>query len=80
MDAVGLNAAASSVTSDMWQGDEDKFIQTFNVGVGAIHIADVEFDASSQTYLGQVSVTISDPQTGDLLGAVTVVLNVEALF
>ena len=80
MDQVGLNAAASSVTSDMWQGDEEKFTATYNNGPGAVHIADVEFDDSTQTYLGQVSISISDPDTGDLLGAMTVGLNAEALF
>ncbi|MFQ1701695.1 hypothetical protein ACJ5NV_13995 [Loktanella agnita] len=80
MDHVGLNVAASSVTSDMWQGDEAKFTQTYSQGAGAVHIGEVEFDESSQTYLGQVSISITDPNTGDLLGAMTVGLNAEALF
>lgn len=80
MDAVGLNAAASAVTSDMWQGDEEKFTATYSVGPGATHIGNVEFDESAQTYLGQVSMAISDPETGELLGAVTVGVNAEQLF
>ncbi len=80
MDAVGLNAAASAVTSDMWQGDETKFSATYSVGPGATHIGDVEFDESAQTYLGQVSMAISDPETGELLGAMTVGVNAERLF
>ncbi|MDX8350890.1 hypothetical protein [Cognatiyoonia sp. IB215182] len=80
MDSVGLNVAASSVTSDMWQGDEAKFTETYSAGPGATHIGDVEFDESAQTYLGQVSMAISDPDTGELLGAVTVGVNAEQLF
>lgn len=80
MDQVGLNVAASGVTSDMWQGDEEKFTATYQNGAGAVHIADVEFDESTQTYLGQVSLSITDPATGDLLGAMTVGINAEALF
>ncbi|MBE0413466.1 hypothetical protein [Yoonia sp.] len=80
MDQVGLNVAVSSVTSDMWQGDEEKFTQTYEVGAGATHIAEVEFDESTHSYLAQVSISISDPQTGDLLGAMTIGLNAEALF
>lgn len=80
MDAVGLNVAASSVTSDMWQGDEEKFTATYNVGADATHVADVEFDESTQTYLGQVSMTIADPDTGAPIGAITVGVNAEALF
>lgn len=80
MDAIGLNAAASNVTSDMWQGDEEKFFATFNAGVGGTHIGDVEFDESTQAYLGQVSMPIADPETGAPLGAVTVGVNAELLF
>ena len=46
MDAQGLNVAASSVTSDYWQGDEDKFQQTYPMGPGAEHYSDIEFDES----------------------------------
>lgn len=79
MDARGLNVAASDVTSDYWQGDEAKFQQTFGVGAGAVHIGEVEFDELSQTYQGQVSVVIVDPDTNAPIGAVTVGLNAEAL-
>lgn len=80
MDQHGLNAAATAMTSDMWQGDEAKFIDTYNAGAGALHIGDVAFDESAQTYLGQISMTVSDPQTGEMLGAITVGVNAEALF
>lgn len=80
MDQTGLNVAASVVTSDMWQGDEAKFIETHDVGAGAVHISDVEFDDSAQTYLAQISISISDPETDELLGAMTVGLNAESLF
>jgi hypothetical protein len=39
----------------------------------------VEFDESTQTYQGQISVAISDPDTGDVVGAITVGVNVDAL-
>jgi hypothetical protein len=32
MDQHGLNVAASAMTSDMWQGDEAKFTETYSVG------------------------------------------------
>jgi hypothetical protein len=80
MDARGLNAAVSDVTSDFWQGDEDKFQQTFGVGAGAVHISEVELDESTQTYQAQVSLTIVDPETQAPLGALTIGVNPEALF
>ncbi len=80
MDARGLNAAASDVTSDFWQGDEAKFQETFDVGPEAVHIGEVELDESTQTYQAQVSVAIVDPVTQVLLGALTVGVNPEALY
>ena len=79
MDMHGLNVAASDVTSDYWQGDEAKFSETYGRGADASHIADVEFDESTQTYQGQISLTIVDPATGQPIGAMTVGVDAEAL-
>lgn len=78
MDAKGLNVAVSDVTSDYWQGDEDKYTQTYAVGPTAVHVSAVEFDESSQSYQAQVSFTITDPATGAAIGAATIGLNAEA--
>ncbi len=80
MDGRGLNVAASAVTSDYWQGDEAKFQETFPNGAGAFHIGEVEFDESSQSYQSQISVAIVDPATSEVVGAMTVGVNAEALF
>lgn len=77
MDNRGMNVAVSSVTSDFWQGDEDKYLQTYAKGAGGMHVSEVEFDESSQTYQVQVSFSISDVTTGAPIGAVTVGLNAE---
>ncbi|MGF1501724.1 MAG: hypothetical protein ACFBSD_07880 [Paracoccaceae bacterium] len=79
MDRVGLNVAASAVTSDYWQGDEAKWQETFAAGPGAVHISDIEFDESSQSYQSQVSVAITDPETGAPIGAATFGVAVEYL-
>lgn len=79
MDAQGLNVAASSMTSDMWQGDEAKFTATYSVGPDAVHFGDVELDESTQSYQGQISLTIVDPASGQPIGAITVGVNAEAL-
>ncbi|MGR3321453.1 MAG: PDC sensor domain-containing protein [Pseudooceanicola sp.] len=80
MDEHGLNVASSTTTSDYWQGDEAKFTESFGVGAGAMHVSEVEFDESTQSYLGQVSVPISDPDDGRVIGAITIGLNAEMLF
>ena len=78
MDDLGLNVAASDVTSDYWQGDEAKWQKTYPVGPNAIDIGDVAFDESTQTYEVQISIPVNDPGTGKPIGAVTVGLNAEA--
>jgi len=75
MDALGLNVAASGITSDFWQGDEEKFSATFPSGPGALHLGPVELDESTQVYQAQVSVTVTDPASGQAIGAITVALN-----
>ncbi|WP_050929600.1 hypothetical protein [Aestuariivita boseongensis] len=79
MDHKGLNVAVSHVTSDYWQGDEAKFTETYAIGPDAIHIGEIEFDESSQTYQSQLSFTITDPSNGEVLGAMTVGVNADAL-
>lgn len=80
MDALGLNVAASGVTSDYWQGDEAKYKNSYGQGAGALFVDAVEFDESSQTYQGQISISLTDPDTGELVGAMTIGLNAEAFF
>jgi len=79
MDAQGLNVAASSMTSDMWQGDEAKHSETYSVGPDAVHFSNIEFDESTQTYQGQISLTITDPETGLAIGAITIGIDAESL-
>ena len=76
MDGKGLNVGQSDVTSDYWQGDEDKWQKTFLAGAGAVHVSEVEFDESSQTYQSQFSMPIVDPATSTVIGAVTVGVDV----
>src|SRR3990172_219575 len=69
MDNLGANVALSDKTTDYWQGDEAKFIKSYNNGKGAVFVDDVKFDDSTQTYLVQVSVPVKD---GDnVIGAIT---------
>ncbi len=79
MDARGLNVAASDVTSDYWQGDEAKFTETYPMGPGAAHFSEIEFDDSTQSYQAQISITITDPDTGSPIGAMTVGVTADAL-
>ena len=77
MDNKGANVAMTDKTSDYWQGDEEKFTESFKGGTGALHISDVEFDDSSQSYLVQVSVPVMDG--GKAIGAITFGIDVDAV-
>jgi hypothetical protein len=79
MDNKGLNVAQSVETSDYWQGDEAKWQETYLVGPDALHISEVEFDDSTGFYQSQASFSITDPATGEVIGAVTFGINVQNL-
>ena len=79
MDNRGLNVGQSDVTSDYWQGDEAKWQKTYQAGADAIFIDEVEMDESTQTFQSQLSMSIVDPATGEVIGAITVGVNVDAL-
>mgnify|MGYP000418400975 FL=1 len=79
MDNKGLNVAQSVETSDYWQGDEAKWQETYSVGADALHISEVEFDDSTGFYQSQASLAITDPATGEVIGAVTFGINVQNL-
>ena len=79
MDDKGLNVGQSDVTSDYWQGDEAKWQKTFSAGPAAIFVDKVDQDESTQKFQTQVSMSIVDPATKAVIGAVTVGLDVETL-
>lgn len=79
MDNRGLNVGQSDVTSDFWQGDEAKWKNTYLVGPDAMFIDEIEHDESTQTFQSQLSMSIKDPATGEVIGAITVGIDVEAL-
>ena len=79
MDRFGLNVAISDPTSDYYQGDEAKYQDTYLKGPGAVHVSEVEFDESTQKYQTQVSMTVTDPEDGNPIGAVTFGIDLSVL-
>jgi len=78
-DSLGLNVAAAEPTSDMWQGDEDKFTKVFPNGPDAVLYGEVELDESTQAYQAQISVPLVDPASKALVGTLTVAVNADTL-
>jgi hypothetical protein len=79
MDKFGLNVGQSSVTSDYWQGDEDKFLKTYAVGPDAVFIDEPEYHDETRTWRAQVNFTIVDPATRAAIGAATAEINLTEL-
>lgn len=79
IDAKGLSIGESEVSSDYWQGDELKWQKTYLVGSGVLFVDRPEKDESTQMLQSQASMTISDPKTGQPIGAITVGINLDAL-
>ena len=79
MDNKGLNVGQSDMTSDYWQGDEAKWQKTYKGGPDAIHIGDVEQDESTQRFQSQLSLPVVDSASKEVIGAVTIGIDVESL-
>lgn len=77
MDNKGLNVGISDPTSDYYQGDEAKWQETYLKGSESIHVSDVEFDDSSQSFQFQISFTVSDKNKA--IGTLTVGVDAEVL-
>ena len=59
-DNQGANVAISRLTSDYWQGDETKWIDSFNNGNGNVVIGDPKFDTSTGAMQIHVSIPVID--------------------
>jgi len=76
MDKHGLNVAISDPTSDYYQGDEAKWLETYLVGPDAVHVGELEYDESTGKVQTQVSMSIVDPEDPEeAIGAVTFGVN-----
>lgn len=76
MNARGLNVGISEPTSDYWQGDEDKWRWTYLKGKGAMFVDTAGVDPSTGIRQRQISLTITDPRTGQPIGAIAIGIRV----
>ncbi len=77
MDNQGANVAMTNKTSDYWQGDEEKFTESFKGGAGEVYVAKPKFDESAQAYLVQISIPVK--AEGKTIGVITVGVNLDEL-
>ncbi|MDF3013723.1 MAG: hypothetical protein K0Q78_1927 [Cellvibrio sp.] len=57
-DARGLNVAISDMTSDYWQGDEEKFTEVFSKPADTMHFGEINYDESTKRFQLQLSVPL----------------------
>ncbi|QTN45873.1 transporter substrate-binding domain-containing protein [Ectopseudomonas mendocina] len=79
-DQSGQLVAISEITSDYWQADEDDFQQAQRLAPGQVHIGNIEYDGSTQSFQSKVSAPIHDPEDGRLLGVLSLGINIETAF
>jgi hypothetical protein len=70
MDDQGGVVGENNLTSDYWQGDEEKWTGSFNKGKGGVDAGKEKFDKSANATIQQVSLPIID-KGGKVIGAVT---------
>jgi hypothetical protein len=76
-DNQGANVALTEKTSDYWQGDEAKFIKSFQGGQGTLFLSEIDFDDSTQTYLVQASIPVQDG--GQTIGVLVIGIDLDKL-
>jgi hypothetical protein len=76
-DNQGANVAAFPATSDYWQGDEDKWSNSFNGSNGQIVLGPLKLDESTNTVAAQVSAPVLD--RGKTIGVLVVGVTINYL-
>jgi hypothetical protein len=77
MDNQGALVCMTQKTSDYWQGDEPKWIDSFKGGAGETVVSKREYDQSTKSTLLHVSVPIMDQ--GKAIGVLCVGINLTKL-
>ncbi len=74
MGQKGLAIAVSPKTTDLWQGDEAKWIETYSKGPTAFHADKVKKDESTNKWQEQISKTMII--NGTSMGALTIGIDI----
>jgi hypothetical protein len=76
-DARGLNVAISNMTSDYWQGDEEKFTEVFTKPVNTMYFGEINYDESTKRFQLQLSVPLYTEEKFEPLGVMVFGVDVE---
>lgn len=76
-DERGLNFAISDMTSDYWQGDEEKFTEVFGQPANTIHFGPINYDESTKRFQLQLSVPLYAEENAEPQGVMVFGVDVE---
>ena len=74
-DHQGVNVCMTAKTGDYWQGDEAKFWNSYNGGIGSVFVDEIEEDGGKM--ISQVSVPVMSK--GRAIGHMTIAVDVDKL-
>lgn len=78
-DARGLNVAISDMTSDYWQGDEEKFKEAYGKPATTQYFGDISYDESTKRFQIHLSVPLYAEETFEPLGVMIFGVDVEKI-
>jgi len=78
-DARGLNAAISDMTSDYWQGDEEKFTRVFATPPNTLYFSGISYDESTRHFQLQISTPLYGQSTKEAMGVMVIGVDVEKI-
>lgn len=79
-DRHGRLVAASNLTSDYYQADEDWWNEAFGDGVrGQVSVTDVRFDRSARVHALEIALPVAEPGSDRLAGILKVVADIREL-
>ena len=77
MDERGYNVAIGAMTSDYWQGDEEKFFEVAKKPEQTFYFDSIKYDASARRFQVQVSSPLVDAKSQKNLGVVMLGVDVD---
>lgn len=79
-DLSGRLVAASNVTSDYYQADEEWWTESFGDGVrGRVSVGDVVYDQSARVYALEIALPVTSANEGQLAGILKVIADIREI-
>lgn len=78
-DAKGLVVGATNKTSDLYQADEEWWVECYSDGKGKTAHGEIEYDESAMSEAIAVCVPVMDKETGRAIGVMKILVDITAI-